>query len=73
MVTMSYINSLAKIIVPLEPILIYVEQEDIKVSFNRVICERPKEWLEEFIDYYTNQGYGLYNNLKGLDGVTASS
>jgi nucleoside phosphorylase len=46
-----------------------VERADINVSFNRIICERPKEWLEGFIDYYTNQGYGLYNNLKGLDGV----
>ncbi len=68
-VTMSYINSLAEKIVPLEPILIYVEQEDIKVSFNRAVSERPKEWIDEFINYYTNQGYGLSNNLNGLDGV----
>jgi len=68
-VTMSYINSLAEKIVPLEPVLIYVEQEDIKASFNRVVCERPKEWFEGFKDYYTNQGYGLSNNLKELDGV----
>jgi hypothetical protein len=68
-VTMIYINGLAKKIVPLEPVLIFVEQEDIKASFNRVVCERPKEWFEGFKDYYTNQGYGLYNNLKGLDGV----
>jgi len=46
-----------------------VEQEDIKASFNRVVCERPKEWFEGFKDYYTNQGYGLSNNLKELDGV----
>ncbi len=68
-VTMSYINSLAEKIVLLEPILIFVEQEDIKASFNRVVCERPKEWFEGFKDYYTNQGYGLSNNLKELDGV----
>ncbi|MBU3134910.1 hypothetical protein KPL39_01370 [Clostridium gasigenes] len=68
-VTMSYINSLAEKIVPLEPILIYVEQEDIKVSFNRAVSERPKEWIDGFINYYTNQGYGLSNNLNGLDGV----
>jgi len=68
-VTMSYINSLAEKIVPLEPVLIYVEQEDIKASFNRIVCERPKEWVEGFIDYYTNQGYGLSNNLNELDGV----
>lgn len=44
-----------------------------KVSFNRAICERPKEWPKEWIDvftdFYTNQGYGLSNNLKGLEGV----
>lgn len=68
-VTMSYISSLAGKIVPLEPILIYVEQENIKESFNRIVCERPKEWFEGFKDYYTNQGYGLANNLKELDGV----
>ena len=68
-VTMSYINSLAKQIVPLDPVLIYVEQKDIKASFNRVVCERSKEWFEGFKDYYTNQGYGLFNNLKELDGV----
>jgi adenylate kinase family enzyme len=67
--TMSYINSLAEKVMPLEPVLIYVEQESIKESFNRVACERPKEWIDGFTYYYTNQGYGLYNNLKGLDGV----
>ncbi|MGH4119503.1 hypothetical protein [Clostridium sp.] len=68
-VTMSHINRLAEIIVSLNSVLIYVKQEDIKVSFNRAVGERPKEWIEGFTNYYTNQGYGLANNLKGLDGV----
>lgn len=68
-VTMNYINKLAKTIVPLEPILIYVEQGSIKASFNKAVGERPKEWFEGFKDYYTNQGYGLSHHLKGLDGV----
>lgn len=68
-VTMSYIASLAKKIVPLEPILIYVDQQDIKASFSKAICERTKEWFEGFTHYYTSQGYGLANNLRGLDGV----
>ncbi|GKX31479.1 hypothetical protein SH1V18_39590 [Vallitalea longa] len=68
-VTMNYINSLAEKITPLNPMLIYVEQKDIKTSFNRVVNERSKEWFEGFLNYYTNQGYGLANNLKELDGV----
>lgn len=68
-VTMGYINRLAEKITPLEPVLIYIEQDDINVSFNKAISERPKEWFEGFTNYYTNQGYGLINNLKGLEGV----
>jgi uridine kinase len=66
---MRFIHSLAKIILPLGPILIYVEQNSIEESFTRAINERPKEWIEGFTDYYTNQGYGLYNNYTGLGGV----
>lgn len=68
-VTMSYITSLAKKIMPLEPVLIYLEQQDIKASFSKAVRERPNEWFEGFNHYYTNQGYGLANNLKGLDGI----
>lgn len=68
-VTINYINKLASIIKPLEPLLIYVEQDSIKESFMKAISERPKEWIDGFTDYYTNQGYGLYNNLKGIEGV----
>lgn len=68
-ITMSYINRLAGKIMPLDPVLIYIEQDDINVSFNKAISERPKEWFEGFTNYYTNQGYGLSNNLKGLEGV----
>lgn len=68
-VTINYIKSLAEKIVPLEPILIYVEQKDIETSFERIVGERPKEWFEGFKHYYTNQGYGLNNNLKELEGV----
>jgi hypothetical protein len=68
-ITINYINNLANIIMPLEPLLIYVEQDSIKESFMKAISERPKEWIDGFIDYYTNQGYGLYNKLKGIEGV----
>lgn len=68
-ITISYINNLANIVIPLEPLLIYVEQDSIKESFMKAISERPKGWIDGFTDYYTNQGYGLYNNLKGIEGI----
>lgn len=68
-VTMNYVHRLAEIIKPLEPILLYVEQGDIKKSFTKAVTERPKEWLEGFTSYYIGQGYGVHNNLTGLEGV----
>lgn len=68
-VTKNYINELSNRIKGLNPILIYVDQDNIKESFNKVIGERPKEWFDGFTYYYTNNGYGQANNLKGLDGV----
>ncbi len=68
-ITRAYINNLVNIILPLEPLLIYVEQSSIKQSFMKAIDERPKQWIDGFIDYYTNQGYGKCNNLNGITGV----
>jgi hypothetical protein len=67
--TMNYIKSLEKIIEPLNTVLIYVEQENLEISFKKAVSERPKEWLNGFIDYYTNQGVGKHNQLKGLEGT----
>jgi hypothetical protein len=57
------------LIKPLEPILIYVEQDSIEQSFRKAIEDRPKEWFEGFSSYYLNQGYGLLNHLNGVEGV----
>ncbi|ADL52679.1 hypothetical protein Clocel_2987 [Clostridium cellulovorans 743B] len=68
-VTTDYIKTLAKIIAPLNPVLLYIDQQDIKKSFKKAVAERPEEWFQGFMYYYTNQGFGLDNNLKGFDGV----
>ncbi|MDT8718362.1 hypothetical protein IAI10_16975 [Clostridium sp. 19966] len=67
--TKNYIMELADIILPLEPVLIYVNQRNIKTAFINAVNTRPKEWFQGFTGYYTKQGYGLANNLSGLEGV----
>ncbi len=67
--TKSYVQQLAEIIRPLEPLLIYLQAPDLKASFERIVQERPKNWYEGFEDYYTNRGFGLYKGLRGIDGV----
>ena len=65
----SYIKELKDIIDELNPVLIYLEQNDIESSFNKVIEERPEWWLDFFIDYYTNYEFGEERNLEGLKGT----
>jgi hypothetical protein len=68
-VSISYVQRLAEIVKPFEPVLLYVNQGDNKKSFTKAVSERPKEWFEGFTNYYTKQGYGLHNNMSGFDGV----
>jgi hypothetical protein len=64
-----YVNQLATLIEPLNPVLVYVNQVDSERSFRKAIDERPKAWINSFIDYYTAQGYGLARGFSGLDGT----
>ncbi|MFC4411624.1 hypothetical protein ACFOZY_14445 [Chungangia koreensis] len=65
----SYVERLAKIIERLDPLLIYVEQDDIRKSFTKAFHERPKEWAEGFVNYYNNQGYGKTIGAEGYEGT----
>ena len=65
----NYVNSLLKTVKDLNPILLYLKPDDLTSSFKKVVAERPKRWSNSFIDYYTNQGYGQKENLKGLNGT----
>ncbi len=65
----QYVLTLAKIIEKLNPVLLYIEQDNLEYSFKKAYKERPKEWSSGFIDYYTNQGYGKKKGLIGLEGT----
>jgi len=66
---LKYIKKIEDKIISSNPLLIYVEQDDYEQSFKKVVEERPTEWKNFFIDYYTNQGYGKENNKKDLKGA----
>mgnify|MGYP001283810845 CR=1 FL=1 len=65
----SYVLELASAAEKLNPLLIYVEQNDLDYSFRKAVDERPRQWSEGFIDYYTNQGYGKLQGHSGLEGT----
>ncbi|MFC5703277.1 hypothetical protein ACFPVX_18475 [Cohnella faecalis] len=68
-IVLSYVMELATIVERLNPLLIYVEQSDLDGSFRKAVKDRPKEWSESFINYYTNQGYGKERGYSGLEGT----
>ncbi len=64
----NYISEISEIIKPLNPIIIYINQPDVKEAINSVIDERGNNWLNAVIDYHISQGYGKEHNLSGYDG-----
>jgi len=66
---MKYIKKIEDRIISSNPLLIYIEQDDYEKVFKNAVEERPVEWKNFFINYYTNQGYGKENNKKGLKGT----
>ncbi|MGC5770837.1 adenylyl-sulfate kinase [Paenibacillus pabuli] len=64
-----YVLELERIVKPLNPLLIYIHQKDLAYTFDKAIQERPKEWSDGFIQYYTNQGWGLTKGYHGVEGT----
>ncbi|MGZ9584467.1 hypothetical protein [Paenibacillus marinisediminis] len=65
----QYVNQLASTIIKLNPLVIYIDQDDLEGSFKKAVIERPKEWSEGFIQYYTNQWYGQSRKYEGIEGT----
>jgi hypothetical protein len=66
---LAYVKRLEETIKELDPLLIYLEQDDLESAFRKAVKERPIEWSEDFTEYYTGQGYGLSRGWKGLEGT----
>lgn len=64
-----YITDLTEIIKDLNPVLIFLYQDSVKRTFEKVIPERPKEWLDFVIGYVTQQEYGKAHQLEGIEGL----
>ncbi|WP_436376625.1 hypothetical protein [Cytobacillus sp. BC1816] len=65
----NYVLALEKSVKNLNPILIYISQDNLDFSFKKAIIERPQSWSDGFIHYYTDQGYGKKNLLSGAEGT----
>lgn len=63
----EFVSKIAEIIKPLNPVVIYLKNDDIKQSVEKASKER-EGWLDAVIDYHVNGGYGKSINARGLGG-----
>lgn len=63
-----YIGEIAEIIKPLSPVIVYIDQPNVRAAIDAVLDERGNDWLNAVIDYHVSQGYGKQNGLTGYDG-----
>ncbi len=66
-VSAAYIREIAEIIAPMQPVVIYLKNNDVAASVRKAEPERPG-WLEAVIDYHVYGAYGRSIGAKGFDG-----
>lgn len=69
-VTAAHIRSIAEIIAPLSPCVVYLRTADIAETVRRAAAERPG-WLDAVIDYHTHGAYGCAIGAQGFEGYIA--
>ena len=68
--SLEYISEIAEIIKPLNPVVIYLKNDDIRNTVEKAAKERDG-WLDEVIDYHVNGTYGKSINAQGFEGYIA--
>lgn len=66
-ISCDYIKEIAGITAPLEPVVVYLKNDDIRECVERISAER-EGWLEVVTDYHVNGGYGKSIGAQGFDG-----
>lgn len=67
----AYIREIAEIIRPMNPLILYLRQKDVKTAVDGVLQERGDGWLNAVIGYHVDQGYGKRLDLSGYAGYLA--
>jgi hypothetical protein len=64
----QHVLQISENIQDLNPILIYLKQNDVRETIERVRTKRSQEWLDFAIWYHTEQDYGKKRGLRGFKG-----
>ncbi len=68
----SFMKELANLIRPLEPLIIYLENDQIESRLREVSAEHDYSWLRDLVAYYTGQRTPDEDNAPDLEACTVS-
>lgn len=63
----NYIEKIVEIILPMNPVVIYLRNDDIAESVRKTALER-QDWLDSVIDYHVKGAYGTSIGADGFEG-----
>lgn len=65
----AYVETVAGLLAPLDPTVVYLETVDVPTVFRGIYAERPFDWQRGFVEYYTTRAYAQANGLSGIEGT----
>lgn len=65
----AYCESLAHVIGPLNPLVVYLRQENVERAVRTVCAERGEAWVKYQVDWKLKGPYAVRRNLVGLEGL----
>ena len=65
----EYVQNLAKVIAPLNPLVIYLWQKDVEEAVRTVCEERGPEWINYQVNWKLAAPYCMRKGFVGLDGL----
>lgn len=65
----GYIRKLATVVTPLNPLVLYLWQEDVEEAIRRVCVERGPEWIAYQVNWKLAAPYCVSKGYVGLDGL----
>lgn len=68
--SLAFVSQIAERIAPLDPVVVYLKNDEIAQSIQAVAPERG-DWLDEVIAYHVSGAYGRSINAQGFEGYIA--
>lgn len=67
----AYCERLAQVIKPLNPLVVYLRQQNVERAVRIVCAERGEAWVKYQVDWKLKGPYAVRRNLAGLEGLIA--